>query len=56
MTLGDTDVSIVESPITAAKVASALDNAIIATSGGAQFTVNAFNQGRSILITAVDVD
>ena len=55
MAPGDTDVSIVESPITATKVATALDDAITATSAAARVTVTGFNQGRSILITAIEV-
>ncbi len=55
MAAGDTDAQIVTSPITTARITAAMDTAITNTSTGSSVRVAAFNQGRSILITAVDV-
>ena len=51
---GDIDVQVVESPITDAKITTAAELAITNTSGSAQLSVTGFNQGRSVLIVAVE--
>lgn len=55
MAAGDTSVQVVESPLTAARIKVALDAAIAATSAGARTTVCGFNQGRSIVVTSIEV-
>ena len=54
MAAGDTSVQVVESPITAAKVKTALDTAIAATSTNAITAMTSFNQGRSIVISCTE--
>lgn len=54
MAPGDTDATIVGSPITEAKIAAALDSAVAATSSNCTLSVTSFNQGRSILVSAIE--
>ena len=56
MTIGDTDAQIVESPITAAKVVTAMNAALAATALSGPCQITSFNQGRSILVTATVQD
>ena len=55
MGAGDTSVQIVTAPIDATSVKVALDAAIAATSVGARCTVTSFNDGRGIVVTAIEV-
>ncbi len=48
----DSDAQIVESPITTAKVVTAINDARTAVGLSGPLSITSFNQGRSILITA----
>ncbi len=48
----DTDAQIVEAPITAAKVITAMDAARTAVGLSGPILITSFNQGRSILVTS----
>ena len=52
MALGTTAASIVESPITEAKITAAMDTVLSATLLSGPVTITSFNQGRSVLVTA----
>ena len=56
MTAGDAEVRIVESPVTTAKVDTAIGEIIAATSVTTPISITSFNQGRSILIVGIDTD
>ena len=49
--MADSDAQIVESPITAAKVITAIDTCRAAVDLSGPLAITSFNQGRSILIT-----
>lgn len=54
MAQGDVDAQIVTSPITAASVKTAVDAALAATNLSGSVSLTGFNQGRSILVVAVE--
>jgi hypothetical protein len=56
MTAGDVEVRIVESPITTAKIDTAVGEIVSATSNTVPISLTSFNQGRSILIVGIDTD
>ena len=56
MTKGDAEVRIVESPITTAKVDTAVGEIVAATSNNVPISLTSFNQGRSIVIVGIDTD
>jgi len=50
--VADSNAQIVESPITAAKIITAIDTCRAAVGLSGPLAITSFNQGRSILITA----
>ena len=54
MAPGDTSVQIVEAPINATTVKTAVDAAITATSASGTISLTSFNDGRGLVVVAVD--
>ncbi len=54
MAPGDSSSQIVTAPINATSVATAINAAIAATSSNANITMTSFNDGRGIVIVAVE--
>ena len=50
--MASTDTQIIESPLTAAKILAGVDAALTAVGASGAVTMAAFNQGRSMAITA----
>ena len=54
MAAGDTSVQIVTAPINAATVKTAVDDAIAATSTGSDVMMASFNDGRGVVVVALE--